>query len=162
MALIDNVPEFAAHLASMPGAENLSQSAHNLAAVISEHFAFATLDGVDIAAGSNVAPAPVLAFTLKLIEAFSVKDDPEASSLLMEQAFLDYLNNGPISDMWAAAVSATKDGPDLHEVMLAATEGFEESLVLSKLATARGLTQWINESVKVELDETPARYEWVV
>jgi hypothetical protein len=30
------------------------------------------------------------------------------------------------------------------------------------MATATGITQWINESVKVELDEVPARFEYVV
>lgn len=162
MALADNVIEFATSLAAALPAETTVQSAHNMAEQIARHFAFATLDGVDIAEGSNLSPAAVQALTARLIVAFVIEDDPEGAAAVMEQAFLDYLNNGPISDMWPAAVEATKDGDDLHDVMKVATKGTEKISMLARLATARGLTQWINSSVKVELDEVPVRFEYVV
>jgi hypothetical protein len=133
-----------------------------MAQQIAQHFAFATLDGVDIALGSNLSQTAIQALTARLIVAFVIIDDPVGASAIMEQAFLDYLNNGPISDMWPAAVEATKDGPDLNDIMEAATAGTEETAMVARLATARGLTQWITSSVKVELDEVPARFEYVV
>jgi hypothetical protein len=162
MALVDNVIEFANHLSASLPAETTVQAAHNMAQQIAQHFAFATLDGTDIALGSNLSEPAIQALTARLIVAFVIVDDPEGASSVMEQGILDYLNNGPITDMWPAAVAATKDGPDLDTVMRAATAGTERVGVLARVATARGLTQWINEAVKVELDEVPARYEYVV
>jgi hypothetical protein len=162
MALADNIVGFATALSAASPAETTVLAAHAMAQQIAQHFAFATLDGVDIALGSNLSQPAIQSLTARLIVAFILQDDPEASAALMEQAFLDYLNNGPISDMWPAAVEATKDGDDLHKVMTEATKGTEGIAILARMATATGITQWINESVKVELDEVPARFEYVV
>lgn len=162
MALVDNIAGFASALSAASPAETTVLAAHALAQQIAQHFAFATLDGVDIALGSNLSEPAIQALTARLIVAFVISDDPEGAASIMEQAFLDYLNNGPISDMWPAAVEATKDGPDLHDVMKTATKGTEGIAILARMATATGITQWINESIKVELDEVPARYAWII
>lgn len=162
MALADNIVGFATALSAAPPAETVVLAAHAMAQQIAQHFAFATLDGVDIALGSNLSPTAIQALTARLIVAFVISDDPTAAAAVMEQAFLDYLNNGPIADMWPAAVEATKDGPDLNDIMLAATKGTEEIAILARMATATGLTQWITSSVKVELDEVPARFVYVI
>jgi hypothetical protein len=162
VALVDNIAGFASALSAASPAETVVLAAHALAQQIAQHFAFATLDGVDIALGSNLSEPAIQALTARLIVAFVIVDDKEGAASIMEQAFLDYLNNGPISDMWPAAVEATKDGPDLNDIMLAATEGTERLGILARMATATGITQWINDSVKVELDEVPARFEYII
>lgn len=162
MALVDNIAGFASALSAAPPAETTVLAAHALAQQIAQHFAFATLDDIDIAPGSNLSEPAIQALTARLIVAFVIQDDPEGAASIMEQAFLDYLNNGPISDMWPAAVEATKDGPDLHDIMKTATKGTEGLSILARMATATGITQWINESVKVELDEVPARFVYII
>ena len=164
MSLSTNIPIFADTLvgAYSLSSKNTSEVARNIAGAIAAHFAAANLDGVDITLGSNLSATAVEALELRLIEAFSVVDDPEGAAALMELAFLDYLNNGPIADMWAAAVEATKDGDDLHDVMKVVMAGTITLTSVAATKVSTGLTQWITESVKIELDEVPARFVYIV
>jgi len=164
MSLSTNIPLFANILvgAYSLSAKNTSEVARNLAGAIAAHFAAATLDGIDITVGSNLSAPAIEALELGLIDAFSVVDDPEGAAALMEQAFLDYLNNGPINTMWPAAVVATKDGDNLHDVMEVIMAGTITLTSVAATRVATGLTQWITGSIKVELNETPARFVYIV
>jgi hypothetical protein len=164
MALIDGKSEFANALvlAFERAPETNTQAAMSMAQSIAELFSYATLDGADINPGSNTAEAAMEALASGLMEAYILEDDGEGCAELIEEAILSYLNEAPIVNMWGNAVEATKDGPNLYDVMEEDLEGYEDEYLQSKVQVSTGIIRWVNEAVKVELDEVPARYEYVV
>lgn len=164
MALADNILPFGEALASMPPAKTSYLAATYIAQEIANHFAYATLDGNDIAPDTNLSVPAVTALQVGLVIAYSTKGGARRSAQLMEDAFIAYLMNGPLSDMWPAAIEVTKSGPDLYDVMEEFMENFQKNARAAPLRVAQGLTEWIREGIIVEISDfpNPTKFERIV
>lgn len=151
MPLAAGISSFATELEDIEkvGFTSTGEAADAFASAFANFFGYATLTGVPITIGTNMAPPAIAACAGGLIPAFTIPNTPTSSSLAMQVAFLAYMTAGPLSAMWpslAASVAPTGPTLDTHLVPV-----MVPGIVGPKIKLATGIMNWIMTGAQITL-----------